>query len=165
MTGPGDPIEAAQLNLEAGRPELARKALEAGLARSPRDARINRNLGVVLVKLKDATGARRTRATVYVKANGEFTIPDIGPGTYAVQFMTGSDWYGSRRTFRTILRPDELGSTRGSRSRNRRVATRASWRRLTSPCLAAGKARSRIRSCWRMSVSEGIVRCPMKLRA
>ncbi|MCC6675711.1 MAG: tetratricopeptide repeat protein [Phycisphaerales bacterium] len=62
MTGPGDPIQAAQVHAAAGRPDQARKILESALARAPRDARLHRNLGLILAQLKDtARGVYHTQ--------------------------------------------------------------------------------------------------------
>jgi hypothetical protein len=51
-----------------------------------------------VVRLADSVN-KKTRRLVYVKANSDFTIGDIGPGNCILQFTTGTDWDKTQRKF------------------------------------------------------------------
>jgi hypothetical protein len=52
-----------------------------------------------VAKLVEDTPDKKTRRFVYVQANHDVTIDDVGEGTYRLLFMTGIDWDAGGRKF------------------------------------------------------------------
>jgi hypothetical protein len=57
----------------------------------------------VAFKLRDADGAKGTRAFVYVRAGEQAKLDGLRPGTYEVQGIAGIDWDPEARVFRRGL--------------------------------------------------------------
>ena len=60
----------------------------------------NGTLRDAVAKLKTAGADPRTKAAIYIRAGARVTLPNIGPGTYVLQFQTGADWDQTNRSFR-----------------------------------------------------------------
>ncbi|MFN8637105.1 MAG: hypothetical protein U0893_24930 [Chloroflexota bacterium] len=57
----------------------------------------------IAFKLRDADGARGTRAFVYVRAGEETVLEGVAPGSYLFQAAIGSDWDGEAHIFRRVV--------------------------------------------------------------
>jgi hypothetical protein len=57
----------------------------------------------VAFKMRDADGAKATRAFVYVRAGEQTTLQGVNPGTYLFQGIAGIDWEREARVFRRVV--------------------------------------------------------------
>ena len=63
---------------------------------------INKLSTDVAFKVRDADGARATRAFVYVRAGEQATLEGVRPGIYLIQAVAGADWDPDARIFRRV---------------------------------------------------------------